>query len=155
MIQIRFPRALVAPLVAVVGMLLVAPSGALAAGYTVSGTVVTSDEGKQAIVLLTSDIIGTEQPITIDMSRVPEQFQASAVGSAVSLQVEPREADAYLATGPGADEHYAERDTQGGSIRAHVANVPDDDEALTQQHRANDLRRGQDDDPANGGGGTD
>jgi hypothetical protein len=83
---------------------------------------------------------------------VSEQFQAATVGSAISLQVEAREADTYLATGSGADESYADRDTQGASIKAHVGNTPDDDEALTQQHRDHDLRRGQDDTPSNGGG---
>jgi hypothetical protein len=130
-------------------------SSVLAAGYTVSGTVIASDDGKQTIVLLTSDVIGTEQPITIDMSKVGEQFQAATVGSSISLQVESREANTYLATGPGSDENYAERDTQGASIKAHVGNTPDDDEALTQQHRDNDLRRGQDDNPSNGDGGSD
>src|SRR6187200_398774 len=129
-------------------------SGVLAASYTVSGTVIASDEGKQTLVLLTSDVIGTEQPITIDMSKVPEQFQAATVGSALSLQVESREADTYLATGVVSDESYAERDTQGASIKAHVGNTPDDDEALTQQHRDNNLRRGQDDNPSNDAGGN-
>ena len=129
-------------------------SGVLAAGYTVSGTVVAADDAKQTIVLLTSDVIGTEQPITIDMSKVSEQFQAATVGSAISLQVEAREADTYLATGSGADESYADRDTQGASIKAHVGNTPDDDEALSQQHRDGDLRRGQDDNPSNDAGGN-
>jgi hypothetical protein len=105
-------------------------------------------------VLLTSDVIGTEQPITIDMREVPEQFRAAAVGSSLSLQVESREADTYLATGVGSDESYAERDTQGASIKAHVGNTPDDDEALTQQHRDGNLRRGQDDNPSNDAGGN-
>ena len=77
------------------------------------------------------------------------------MGSSISLQVESREANTYLETGTGSDENYAERDTRGASLKAHVGNTPDEDEALTQQHRDNDLRRGQDDNPSNGGGGSD
>jgi hypothetical protein len=146
----RYRRPLVS-LLLTGGLFIFGTTGAFAASYTVSGTVVASDDGKQTIVLLTSDLIGKEQPITVDMSKVPEQFEASAVGSSISVQIESRESDTYLATGPGSDESYAERDTQGASIKAHVANVPDDDEALTQQHRDGDLRRGQDDNPSNGG----
>jgi hypothetical protein len=152
--HVWYRRTLGALLVAA-SVLAIGASGVLAASYTVSGTVIASDEGKQTIVLLTSDVIGTAQPITIDMSKVAEQSQAATVGSSLSLQVESREANTYLATGPGSDESYAERDTQGASIKAHVGNTPDDDEALTQQHRDNDLRRGQDDNPSNGGGGSD
>ena len=151
--HVRYRRTLAA-LLATASLLVLGVSGASAAGYTVSGTVVASDDSKQTIVLVTSDVIGTEQPITIDLSKVPEQFQAATVGSSISLQIESREANTYLATGPGSDESYAERDTQGASIKAHVGNVPDDDEALTQQHRDRDLRRGQDDNPSNDSGGS-
>jgi hypothetical protein len=151
--QVWYRRTLGSVLVAA-AVLAAGASGASAAGYTVSGTVIASDEGKQTLVLLTSDVIGAEQPITIDMREVPEQLRAAAVGSSLSLQVESREADTYLATGVGADEGYAERDTQGASIKAHVGNTPDDDEALTQQHRDGDLRRGQDDNPSNDAGGN-
>ena len=151
--RVRYRRTLAA-LLATASLLVLGVSGASAAGYTVSGTVVASDDSKQTIVLVTSDVIGTEQPITIDLSKVPEQFQAATVGSSISLQIESREANTYLATGPGSDESYADRDTQGASIKAHVGNVPDDDEALTQQHRDRDLRRGQDDNPSNDSSGS-
>lgn len=37
----------------------------------------------------------------------------------------------------GSQERY---ETRGSSIKAHVANVPEDDAALNQQHRDDDLR---------------
>ena len=152
--DVRYPRTL-ASLLAAAGLWVMAASAALAASYTVSGTVVGIDQGKQTIIVTTSDIIGKEQPITIDMSKMSDQFQDISLGAAVSLQVEARESDTYLAVGPGSDDSYAARDTQGASIRAHVGNVPDDDEALNQQHRDNELRRGQEDNPSNDSGSSD
>jgi hypothetical protein len=132
-------------------MLAAGSSSALAAGYTVSGTIISADESKHTIVLETSDINGRDQPITIDVSMLPDDEQTTSVGSAISLQVEARESDTYLALGSTLDEGNPDRETQGASIRAHVGNGPDDDEAFNQQHRGDDLRRQQDDDSSNGG----
>jgi hypothetical protein len=137
------------------GLLAAGPTGAFAREYTVSGTIVSTDEGKHTIVLETSDIGGRVQPITIDVSLLSDDAQAMPVGSSVSLEIESRESDTYLALGSSTDENFAERDTQGGSIKAHVGNGPDDDEAFTQQHRDDNLRRQQDDNPSNGDSSND
>ena len=154
MLHPRLSRALASALLAA-GLLAASSTGALARGYTVSGTVVAVDEGKHTIVLETNDIGGRVQPITIDVSMLDSDAQAMPVGSSVSLEIESRESDTYLALGSGADENFAERDTQGGSIKAHVGNGPDDDEAFTQQHRDENLRRSQDDNPSNGDSSND
>jgi hypothetical protein len=149
MLRPRLSRALASALLAA-GLLAAGPSGALAQGYTVTGTIVSVDQGKHTIVLETSDVGGRVQPITIDVSLLSDDAQAMPVGSSVSLEIEARESDTYLAVRSGSDDNFAERDTQGGSIKAHVGNGPDDDEAFTQQHRDENLRRQQDDNPSNG-----
>lgn len=66
----------------------------------------------------------------------------------------PREYDSYLMLGLVAEGSYVgqqdlgvreEYQTRGSLIKAHVGNVPEDDESLSQQHRDNDLRRHEDD----------
>src|SRR3989442_2645273 len=121
MLHPRLSRALASALLAA-GLLAASSSGAMARGYTVSGTVVSIDEGKHTIVLETSDLNDRVQPITIDVSLLPDDAQAMAVGTSLTLDIESRESDTFLALGSATDDHFADRDTQGGSIKAHVGN---------------------------------
>jgi hypothetical protein len=80
---------------------------------------------------------------------------AIGVGQSVTIAVMPRESNSYLAWSITAEGSYVQRNdlgareefqTRASSIKAHVGNVPEDDEALAQQHRNNNLRRDDDDD---------
>ena len=81
------------------------------------------------------------------------------VGQSVTLEVAARESDSYKAYSIRDQDSYTPRvdlgtqeryQTSASSIKAHVGNVPEDDEALNQQHRGNNLRRDEDDDHHNG-----
>jgi hypothetical protein len=113
--------------------------------FDVTGTVLEV-KGRR-IVLLTSDVIGKPQPITIDVSQL-RGLQVTP-GTPIQLTIVARENDSYLATAivrespyvNGADFGVREVFTvRQDSIQAGVGNVPEDDEALNQQHRTNDLR---------------
>lgn len=132
------------------------PAG-VSAGWTtdVSGTVHSKNEQKETIVFITDDLGTKNQPITIDMSDMSGQFRAVGVGQSYSITIMPRENDSYLAVAYVSEGSYVQRndlgtreefETRASSIKAHVGNVPEDDEALSQQHRRNDLRRDDDDD---------
>src|SRR3954452_19855270 len=99
------------------------------------------------LTILTSDVIGEPQPITVDVSQL-RGLQITP-NTPIQLTIEPREYDSYLATAlvretpyvNGADFGVREEFTvRQDSIQAGVGNVPEDDEALNQQHRTNDLR---------------
>jgi len=122
--------------------------------FDITGTVLEVN-GDQ-LVILTSDVIGKPQPITVDVSQL-RGLQITA-DTPIQLTIMPREHDTYLATGivrespyvNGADFGVSEEFTvRQDSIQAGVGNVPEDDEALNQQHRTNDLHhrdRNEDDD---------
>ncbi len=138
-----------APLVLALTLLALIPGQALAARFDISGTVIAADEDKMTFVIVTSDVIGKEQPITVDMSGLPRIFRATGVGSPISLTIESREFDTYLATGLVSEGSYVNRETLGAreefevkneSVKAHVGNVKDDDEADAQLHRGSDLK---------------
>lgn len=130
------------------------PGGALArVTFDASGTVDSKNEDKETIVLITDALGIKNQPITIDMSGMSGQFVAIRVGQSVTLEIAARESDSYKAYSlrdqdsyvQGLDLGTQERyETQSSSIKAHVGNVPEDDESLNQQHRNNNLRRGDD-----------
>ena len=152
---LRSCRALVAAFAAL-AFLVAAPMGALADDtFDVTGTVYSKNEDKETIVLITDDLGKSGQPITIDMSDMSSQFVAIKVGQSVSFSIEKRESNSYLAhvlVSEGSYVHRADfgasqvHETRDSSIKAHVAAVPDDDEALSQQHRDSNLRREEDDD---------
>jgi hypothetical protein len=156
---VRSWRLLVAAFVAL-AMVSVAPATASAASTTdVSGTVYSKNEAKETIVFITDDFGMKNQPITIDMSDMSGQFEAVRVGQSYSITIMKRESDSYLAIAYVSEGSYVQRndlgtreefETRGSSIKAHVGNVPEDDESLSQQHRSNDLRHNQDDDHNNG-----
>jgi hypothetical protein len=133
-----------------------APDAAVADWKTdVSGTVHSKNASKETIVLITDDLGVKNQPITIDMSNMSSAFAAIGVGQSVTITLMPRESNSYLALAITAEGSYVQRndlgtreefETRASSIKAHVGNVPEDDEALSQQHRTNDLRRDDDDD---------
>jgi hypothetical protein len=136
-----------------------APAGVMARDtFDATGTVESKNEEKETIVLIT-DVLGQKnQPITIDMSNMSGQFRAIRKGQSVTIEIKARESDTYKAysiVGEGsytdqADLGVQERyETQSSSIKAHVGNVPEDDESLNQQHRDNNLRSNQDDDHNN------
>lgn len=140
--------------IAVLVTVSVAPAAASAAWTTdISGTVHSKNEAKETIVFITDDFGVKNQPITIDMSKMSSQFVAVGVGQSYSLTVMPRENDSYLAIAYVSEGSYVQRndlgareefETRGSSIKAHVGNVPEDDESLAQQHRKNDLKRKDD-----------
>jgi hypothetical protein len=144
-------------LAAIVALTLVAipAQSAYAERITVAGTVYSKNESKETIVLITDAFGVKNQPITIDLSDMSKLFVAVGVGQSLSLVIEPREDDSYLAysfvsegsyvigNDLGAREEFAVRDS---SIKAHVGNMPEDDESLAQQHRNSNLQRDEDDD---------
>ena len=130
------------------------PSNSIAAAertFDVSGTVI--EVRGPVLVILTADVIGTEQPITVDVSQLRGlQIQA---GDPLSLTVMSREFNTYLATGIVDESPFVNRlefgvreefTTKQDSIEARVGNVPHDDEALAKQHRDRKLRQQEDDD---------
>jgi len=136
-----------------------APAGVMARDtFDVTGTVESKNEDKETIVLITDALGKPNQPITIEMSNMSGQFVAIRKGQSVTLEIRARENDtfkAYTLINEGSYTHQADLgtqeryETQSSSIKAHVANVPEDDESLSQQHRQNDLRRNEDDDHDN------
>ena len=147
---VRSWRLLIAAFLALATVSL-APAAA-SAGWTtdVSGTVYSKNEAKETIVFITDDLGVKNQPITIDMSDMSGQFRAVGVGQSYSITIMPRESDSYLAIAYVSEGSYVQRndlgtreefETRGSSIKAHVGNVPEDDESLAQQHRKNDLKR--------------
>jgi hypothetical protein len=138
-----------------------APSGAFAddgSTFDVSGTVNSKNEDKETIVFITDDLGKKGQPITVDLSDLSGTFVAIRVGQSATLTIEKRASNSYLAHTLVSEGSYVQRtdfgtreefETRGSSIKAHVGNVPEDDEALSQQHRTNDLRRQDEDDHDN------
>jgi hypothetical protein len=126
--------------------------GAVAANdnrFDITGTVLSVDGDK--LVILTSDVIGKPQPITVDVSRL-KGLQITP-NTPIQLTIVARESDTYLATGIVRESPYVngadfgvreEFTTRQDSIQAGVGNVPEDDEALNQQHRSKDLHHRND-----------
>jgi|SRR5581483_11366740 len=147
-------RSLCRPLgAAIVGLSLfvVGPAVALAGddSFDVTGTIVDKHGDKETWVVLTSDVGGKERPITIDMSHLSGTFERHKVGEPVTINIRARENDTYLGLGLISEGSYVDQatlgtqeryETQSSSIKAHVGNVPEDDESLNQQHRTNDIR---------------
>jgi hypothetical protein len=160
---LRSCRLLIAALavLAVVG----APGAAQArVTFDASGTVYSKNESKETIVLITDALGKKNQPITIDMSDMSDNFVAIRVGQSVTLEIAARESDSYKAYSIRDQDSYVQGndlgtqeryETQSSSIKAHVGNVPEDDEALNQQHRQNNLQRNQDDSHDNSGNNND
>jgi len=136
-----------------------APGGAMArATFDAAGTVESKNSDKEEIVLITDALGKTNQPITIDMSNLSGQFVGLRVGQSVTIEIAARESNSYKAYSIIDQGSYTAREdlgtqekyeTDASSIKAHVGNVPDDDESLSQQHRDNNLRRNNDDDHSN------
>jgi hypothetical protein len=155
---LRSCRALLAAFAAL-SVIVALPSSSLARDtFDVTGTVHSKNEDKETIVLLTDDLGVKGQPITIDMSDLSSQFVALQVGQPVTITIAKRESNSYLAyvlVSEGSYVHRADfgasqvHESRDSSIKAHVQGAPDDDEALSQQHRDSNLRRDQDDDHDN------
>lgn len=145
----RASRRTLAVALAAVGLVALSPGSALAARHTISGTVVSANDDDMTFVIVTSDIIGKEQPITVDMSQLSRLYRSTNAGSPLSLVIESRQSDSYLAVGFISEGSYVNRQTFGvreefqtlnSSIKSHVGNVPEDDESLAKEHRDNKLR---------------
>jgi hypothetical protein len=148
-------RSLYRPLgAALIGLalLLVGPTVALADDDTfdVTGTIVGKHGDKETWVVLTDSVGGKTRPITIDMSHLSGTFDRHKVGEPITITVKGRDFDSYLGIRLISEGSYVDQatlgtqeryETQSSSIKAHVANVVEDDEALNQQHRDNDLKR--------------
>src|SRR4051812_48039954 len=136
-----------------------APGGAMArVTFDAAGTVESKNSDKEEIVLITDALGKTNQPITIDMSSLSNNFIALKVGQSVTIEIAARESNSYKAYSIIDQGSYTAREdlgtqekyeTSSSSIKAHVGNVPDDDESLNQQHRENNLRHDNDDDHSN------
>jgi len=151
-------RVLLAAFVALTVLASLPSSGLARDTFDVTGTVNSKNEDKETIVLITDDLGVKGQPITIDMSDLSSQFVAIREGQSVTIAIARRESNSYLAYSIVSEGSYVHRadfgasqrhETQDASIKAHVGNVPEDDESLSQQHRRNNLRRDEDDDHSN------
>jgi hypothetical protein len=125
--------------------------------FDITGTIyeVQRNGGTTLATIVTSDVIGKPQAITVDVSQVQDvDFTA---GTSIQLRIFSRQNDTFLAREVvreypyvnGADFGVREEfTTRQDSIQARVGNVPEDDEALAKQHRDNNLRErnGHDDD---------
>lgn len=119
--------------------------------FDVSGTVI--DVRGSTLIILTSDVIGREQPITVDVSQL-RGLQIEA-GDPLALTIRSRPSDTFLAIGVVAESPFVNREEFGvreeftvkqDSIQARVGNVPEDDEALAKERRDRNLREEEDDD---------
>jgi len=117
--------------------------------FDITGTVLEVKGDR--LIILTSDLIGKPQPITVDVSNL-RGLQITP-HTPIQLTITPREHDSYLATAIVRESPYVngaefgvreEFTVRQDSIQAGVGNVPEDDEALNQQHRTNDLRHRND-----------
>jgi hypothetical protein len=124
----------------------------------VTGTVDSKNEDKETIVFFTDDLGVKNQPITIDMSDISSAFRSIKDGQSATIEVLRRESNTWKAYSIRSEGSYVHRadygaapnfETKDDSIKAHVGNVPEDDESLSQQHRENNLRRDEDDDHDN------
>lgn len=152
--RVLWSRRLLLAAIAGLAIVTAVPTGVLArVTFDASGTVYSKNEEKESIVLITDALGKKNQPITIDMSNMSGNFVAIRVGQAVTIEIAARESDSYKAYSIVDQDSYVRGDnlgtqenfeTQGSSIKAHVGNVPEDDESLGQQHRKNNLRRDED-----------
>ena len=125
---------------------------ALAKTFTISGTVVATKGDtcdNMIFTIVTSDIIGKDQPIMVDVSGQSRFCRSTSVGDTVQLEIQERENNTYLALGgrgggnaiQGSNTSLNEAETKVGSMEAGVGNSPSDDEALNKQHRNSNLKK--------------
>ena len=121
--------------------------------FDVTGTIYEIDG--PILTIVTSDVIGKPQAVMVDVSQVEDVDFTR--GTAIQLSIWSRENDTFLAREVVSEypyvngAHFGVREeftTRQDSIQARVGNVPEDDEALNQQHRDSNLRErnGDDDD---------
>jgi len=136
---------------------LVGSASAAERRFDVTGTV--AEVRGNLIVVLTSDVGGRSQPILVDISQL--RGLEVTPDTPIQLTIVSREDDSYLAVAVvgespfvnGADFGVQESmTTRDDSIQAGVGNVPDDDEALNQQHRDGNLRRNDKNNDEDGNG---
>src|SRR3712207_1538361 len=147
--------------VAVAGALSALALGSVASAqnerFDITGTIyeVKRNGGTTLATIVTSDVIGRPQAITVDVSQVKDVDFTS--GTAIQLTIFSRENDTFLAREVVREypyvngAHFGVREEftpRQDSIQARVGNVPEDDEVLAQQHRERNLRErnGHDDD---------
>ena len=124
--------------------------------FDITGTIyeVKRNGGTSLATIVTTDVIGRPQAITVDVSQIRDvDFTA---GTSIQLTIYSRENDTFLAREVvreypyvnGADFGVEEwMNTRQDSIQARVGNVPEDDESLAKQHRSpQNLRERQDED---------
>jgi hypothetical protein len=135
------------------GAVALLPSQTFAARFTITGTIYDIDAAGKIYTIITSDIIGKPQPIMVDVSYLKKANITQEKGSPIALDIESREYDTYLAIGlvgegsytPGTDFSTLEQfTTKDDSIKAHVGNGPEDDEARAGQNRDRYLRKKED-----------
>lgn len=123
---------------------------ALAAEKDVHGTIIDTHKDKEEWVIWTSSLTGKLQPITVDMSRMSDTFARHDIGEPIHIIVQEREFNTYRGLALVSEGSYVQGENLGvqeryevksDSIKAHVGNSPEDDEALAQDHRDNNLKR--------------
>ncbi len=146
--------------VAVAGALSALALGGVASAdherFDITGTIyeVQRNGGTTLATIVTSDVIGKPQAITVDVSQI--QDVDFTRGTSIQLSIYSRENDTFLAREVvreypyvnGADFGVQEwMTTRQDSIQAGVGNVPEDDESLAKQHRSpQNLREREDKD---------
>ena len=151
MVKIRTTLRRMAPALATAALLVILPAQAFAAKtFDVSGTIASANDEKRTIVLVTTDVIGSAQPITIDMSNLDRLFRSTDVGSPLTIRIIERESDTFLALGEihggslinnenfGVNENFTVRED---AITSCSKNGPADDDAIAKQHRNSNLEK--------------
>ncbi len=116
--------------------------------FDITGTIydIERNGGTTLATIVTSDVIGRPQAITVDVSQIRRVDFTE--GTAIQLTIYSRENDTFLAREVVREYPYVNgahfgveewMTTRQDSIQAGVGNVPSDDEALNQQHRTRDL----------------
>ncbi|MFN8521495.1 MAG: hypothetical protein U0821_00125 [Chloroflexota bacterium] len=126
------------------------PVSAFAERIVITGTIYAVDAENKIITVVTSDVIGSPQAIKIDVQYLDKFNVTHGVGEPISLVIEPRPYDTFLAQAFVSEGSYVNGatlnvETRADSVKAHVGNVPEDDEALRQQHRDHNFRKKNED----------
>ena len=137
---------------------LLTPSAAFAKDYNIAGTVdCGARSGRTCSVgdtldLWTSDISGTPQLVTVDISWIRKHLRGLDQDEAIDLEVRdlPTAAGGIQAIGISGEGSFVDRLNWGvreeyttcdDSIRAGVGRAKDDDEAMVQRVKNCDLRK--------------
>jgi len=146
------------PVAGLLALGLLAPPPALAKEYNIAGTVdCGAKSGRSCSIgntvdLWTSDVSGSRQLVTVDVSWVRKHLRGLGQDDAIDLEVQdsPTAAGGIQAIGISGEGSFVDRlnwgvreefTTCNGSIRAHVGKARDDDEQMVQRVKNCDLHK--------------